>query len=71
MKYAAKMGLGATMCTPSVINIRSGIQKYMGGGNSQTGNNTRRIAGRIVFYEVRVVSGKSGDYFFHELFISE
>jgi hypothetical protein len=36
MKYAVEMGSGALMCVPSLIKIGSGIQKLMGGGDSQT-----------------------------------
>jgi hypothetical protein len=31
MKYAAEMGSGAMICTPSFMKIGSGIQKLMGG----------------------------------------
>jgi hypothetical protein len=36
MKYAAEMGSGAMICTPSFIRIGSGIQKLIGGIHRQT-----------------------------------
>jgi hypothetical protein len=36
MKYAAEMGSGAMIFIPSVIKIGSGIQKLIGGGDTQT-----------------------------------
>jgi hypothetical protein len=36
MKYAVEMGSGAMMYIPSFIKIGSGIQKFLGGRDSQT-----------------------------------
>jgi hypothetical protein len=36
MKYTAQMGSGAMIYMLSFIKIISGLQKLMGGGNSQT-----------------------------------
>jgi hypothetical protein len=36
MKYAVKMGSGAMIYVPSLIKIGSGIQKLMGGGDTDS-----------------------------------
>jgi hypothetical protein len=42
MKYAVEMGSGAIMYIPSFIKIGSGIEKLMGGGDSQTAQRSHK-----------------------------
>jgi hypothetical protein len=39
MKYGVEMSSGVMMYIPSFIKIGSGIQKFMGGGDTQAHNN--------------------------------
>jgi hypothetical protein len=44
MKYAGETGSGAVICMSSLIKIGSGIQKLIGGRDSQTHTDSMEIA---------------------------
>jgi hypothetical protein len=60
MKYAVELGSGVMTYIPNFIKIGSGIQKLMGGGDSQTHRQHEDRISLLSFFKIRESRLKNG-----------